>query len=73
MKKLTTLKNENKQSHIFVNNKEVFIVEFYENNKRVGEIEYTNKSYHYVSDAAENWVTGILAVDTIKHYGRVAA
>jgi hypothetical protein len=48
-------------------------VEFYENNKRVGEIEYPNKSYHYVYDAAENWIMGILTQATIKNYGMLAA
>jgi hypothetical protein len=72
MKKLTTVKHDNKQSQIYVNN-ELLVVEFYENNKRVGEIEYPNKSYHYVYDAAENWITGILTQDVIKNYGLLAA
>lgn len=72
MRKLTTVKHENKQSQIYVN-KETFVVEFYENNKRVGEIEYPGKSYHYAYDAAENWITGILSYDTIQQYGLIAA
>jgi hypothetical protein len=52
---------------------EIFIVEFYEFGKRVGEIEYTDKSYHYVEDAAENWTTGVMTKETIKHYNKKAA
>ena len=72
MRTLATIKHENKQSQIYVNN-ELLVVEFYENNKRVGEIEYPNKSYHYVYDAAENWIMGILTQATIKNYGMLAA
>jgi hypothetical protein len=51
---------------------EILIVEFYHQGHCVGEIEYPNKSYHYVADAAENWCTGILTKETLNHYKRVA-
>jgi hypothetical protein len=51
---------------------EILVVEFYEYGKRIGEIEYPDKSYHYVEDAAENWVTGVMTQETIKRYKSVA-
>jgi len=51
---------------------EILVVEFYEYGKRIGEIEYPNKSYHYVEDAAENWVTGVMTQETIKRYKSAA-
>ena len=73
MKKLTTLKSDcgSKVSVIGVQ-KEVLIVEFFENGKHVGEIEYPDKSMYYVKDAAENWVTGIMTKDTIRKYSIAA-
>ena len=41
---------------------------FYEDDRPVGEIEYPDKSYHYVRDAAENWIEGIMTADTVKMY-----
>jgi hypothetical protein len=51
---------------------EIFEVDFIESEKIVGTIEYSDKSYHYVADAAENWCTGILTKETLNHYKRVA-
>ena len=51
---------------------DTLIVEFFENGKRVGEIEYPDKSMYYVKDAAENWVTGIMTKDTIRKYSIAA-
>ncbi len=43
-------------------------VEFYENNKMVGLIDYSRKSMYYIEDAIENWKNGIMTVETIKRY-----
>jgi len=43
-------------------------VEFYEDNKLLGLIDYSDKSMHYVEDAIENFRTGIMTKDTIKTY-----
>lgn len=69
--KIFSSKDKTKDSIIGLS-KEVFIVEFYEYGKRVGEIEYTDKSYHYVEDAAENWITGVMTKETIDQYKSAA-
>ena len=71
MKILKTFKNDTKSAVISIS-KEVLSCTFYENNKRIGEIEYPNNSYVYVEDAAENWITGVMTTDTIDHYKKVA-
>lgn len=74
MKIIKTFTSKDKiKSAIIGLSDEIFIVEFYEYGKRVGEIEYTNKSYHYVEDAADNWCTGIMTKETIDRYRRAAA
>lgn len=71
MKILKTFKNDNKTAVITIS-KEVLSCTFYENEKRVGEIEYPNNSFSYVEDAAENWIIGVMTRDTIDHYKKVA-
>ena len=34
----------------------------------VGAIEYPDKSYFYVRDAAENWINNIMTTETVKNY-----
>ena len=41
---------------------------FYEDEKIVGAIEYFDKAYNYVRDAAENWIEGIMTHETVKNY-----
>ena len=41
---------------------------FYEDNQIVGAIEYPDKSYFYVRDAAENWINGVMSKDTVRYY-----
>lgn len=72
MKTIKTFRNETKRAVIGLYD-ETLHVEFYENDKRVGEIEYPNNSYHYVEDAAENWILGIMTQETIKKYQKNAA
>ena len=43
-------------------------VEFYEDNKMIGLIDYSQHSKQYIEDAIENFMTGILTVETIKRY-----
>ena len=41
----------------------MYVVDFYENEKKVGTAEFPNKSIHYAESAAENWEQGILKND----------
>ena len=45
-----------------------FEIDFFENQKQMGTINYAEKSRYFVEDAAENWVTGVLTQDTINKY-----
>lgn len=47
-----------------------FEVHFYENTSYLGTIEYLDKSYGYVLDAATNWVNWIMTHETIDEYKR---
>lgn len=69
MKILKRFSNADNTKHALIGlQDEAFVVEFYEYGKRVGEIEYTDKSYYYVEDAAENWINGVMTIDTINNY-----
>ena len=43
-------------------------VEFYENNSMIGIIDYSKHSMHYVEDAIENFVTGLMTLEKIERY-----
>lgn len=43
---------------------------FYENTSYIGTIEYPNKTYAYVVDAADNWINWIMTKETINEYKR---
>jgi len=43
-------------------------VEFYENNSMIGIIDYSKHSMHYVDDAIEIFVTGLMTLETIERY-----
>ena len=43
-------------------------VEFYEDNRMIGIIDYSKHSMHYVEDAIENFVTGLMTLETIERY-----
>tara|TARA_B100000768_G_scaffold179978_1_gene198856 strand:+ start:746 stop:964 length:219 start_codon:yes stop_codon:yes gene_type:complete len=45
-----------------------FEVDFFEDQKQMGTINYADKSLHFVEDAAENWVTGIMTQSTLNTY-----
>lgn len=55
---------ENRDTKIKRVGKKVY-VEFYENNKMLGLIDYSDHSIHYVEDAIENFMTGLMNKDTI--------
>ena len=71
MRLLDTYKNvdSTKVAEIFLQ-KEHFVVRFMCDNQFLGEIEYVNKSIHYVKDAAENFVIGIFKSEDVKRYSR---
>lgn len=43
-------------------------VEFYEDNRMIGLIDYSDKSLHYVEDAIENFISGLMTTETIDRY-----
>jgi hypothetical protein len=43
-------------------------VEFYQDGKLLGLVDYSDKNMYYVEDAIENFRTGIMTEDTIKTY-----
>tara|TARA_B100001057_G_C22401919_1_gene776283 strand:+ start:386 stop:589 length:204 start_codon:yes stop_codon:yes gene_type:complete len=43
-------------------------VEFYEDNRMIGLIDYSDKSLYYVEDAIENFISGIMTTETIDRY-----
>jgi len=61
-------KKDNRRAIINLVDSEYLMCSFYEDDRSIGEIEYPDKSYHYVRDAAENWIEGIMTVDTVKMY-----
>lgn len=61
-------KKDNRRAIINLVDSEYLMCSFYEDDRTVGEIEYPDKSYHYVRDAAENWINGIMDKKTIKNY-----
>jgi len=43
-------------------------VEFYENNKCIGVIDYSDHSLYYVDDAVNNFRSGLMSEELIKSY-----
>lgn len=43
-------------------------VEFYEDNKMIGLVDYSDHSMYYVEDAIENFMTGLMQKDIIDLY-----
>jgi len=41
---------------------------FFQNNVIVGTIDYPDKHRTYVTDAAENWINGVMTEETVKNY-----
>jgi hypothetical protein len=59
---------DNKLAIISFVDDEYLMCSFFEDNQLVGRIDYPNKSRHYVMDAAENWITGVMTKETVKNY-----
>ena len=49
-------------------NKETLSIEFIDNDVNIGDIEYPDKSMHYVESAARNFVDGIFKVDDVRQH-----
>lgn len=49
---------------------EEFVAQFYSNNELIGIISYPNKSWFYVTSAAENWLDDILTESTVRRYSK---
>ena len=71
MKLIKVFEKENRKAIINLID-EIFEVEFVESGSTAGIIEYPNKAYRYVADAAENWCTGVLTRETLNQYKRAA-
>ena len=59
---------DNREAIISFVDDEYLMCSFFEDNQIVGRIEYPDKSRHYVTDAAENWITRVMTVETVKNY-----
>jgi hypothetical protein len=57
----------NKTARVMKRNDQ-FEVDFFDNNEQMGTINYADKSLHFVEDAAENWVTGVMSTTTLNKY-----
>ena len=60
------IKSENRRAVINPIDSEFLQCTFYEDDKIIGAIEYHDKSYFYVRDAAENWINNVMTVETVK-------
>lgn len=50
------------------NDQDCYFVDFYENDKKVGRINYYGKSSYYAEDAAENYIYGFFKKeDVLRH------
>jgi hypothetical protein len=47
-------------------------VTFYENDKFIGSIDYSDKSEYYIRDACENWISGIMACSTVVYHSELS-
>ena len=61
-------KKDNRLAVITFVDDEYLQCSFFENEKIIGRIDYPNKSRDYVVDAAENWINGIMTIETVENY-----
>jgi len=61
-------KENNKTASISIMDDEVLMLVCYENNEYIGTIHYPNNSFHYVKDAANNYINGILTNEVVRKY-----
>jgi len=59
---------DNRLALITLVDDEFLVCSFFEDDTIVGRIDYPNKSRNYVTDAAENWINGIMTSETVKNY-----
>jgi len=45
-----------------------YFVEFYEDNKCIGVIDYSDHSLYYVEDAVNNFRSGMMTIETIERF-----
>jgi len=45
-----------------------YFVEFYEDNKCIGVIDYSDHNLYYVEDAVDNFLSGLMSEELIKSY-----
>ena len=45
-----------------------YFVEFYEDNRMIGVIDYSQHSMHYVEDAVDNFRSGMMTIETIERF-----
>ena len=59
---------DNRLAVISLVDDEYLMCSFFEDDNVVGRIEYPDNNRHYVTDAAENWIYGIMTQQTVKKY-----
>jgi len=61
-------KENNKTASISIMDDEVLMLVCYENNEYIGTIHYPNNNFHYVRDAANNYINGILTNKVVRKH-----
>ena len=61
-------KKDNRLAVITFVDDEYLQCSFFENEKIIGRIDYPNKSRDYVVDAVENWINGVMTIETVENY-----
>lgn len=41
---------------------------FYNDGDLVGVVDYSHKSQHYIDDAIDNWISGVMTVETVERH-----
>ena len=44
------------------------LVTFYQDGDLVGQIDYSDRSEPYVEDAIDNWLNGIMTIETVERH-----
>lgn len=63
---------DNRLAVITLVDDEYLMCSFFQNNVIVGTIDYPDKHRTYVTDAAKNWINGIMTEETVKNYTKQA-
>ena len=59
---------ENRLAVITLVDDEYLMCSFFQDDQIVGTIDYPSKHRTYVTDAAENWINGIMTEQAVKNY-----